>query len=321
MSLFRETAKFIAWLTGSLAGIAAIFYACGYILTRSNLRLLGLQDLLAYDYQYYLQEGADFFLKLIILSSEILLSLFAVILLFAVPAGIMMLIKDMKRFTWLNRITWKVFPAQLQTRQVVKIIFAIIGLLIFYHLLDRLEASYAPMKVSNLFYMERSEMRTTLQSAGEACTREKICYWLLTGDRAKLNSRMIGLFLLVMESGVLLYGGIIVAANSRYRMLILIPLSIIFMTYMLLLPMAYGVLIKEIHLFPFHPTSLSEDETKNFYLVHKNATEFLIWDAADKKIYWFPSEGISGAVIGSKIKLSSLLRQQPARGEGNAVTQ
>lgn len=321
MSLFRETAKFIAWLTGSLAGIAAIFYSCGYILTRSNLRLLGFQDLLAYNYQYYLQEGADFFLKLIILSSEILLSLFAVILLLAVPVVIVVQIRKMHRFTWLDRMAWKVFPAQWRTKQVGKFVLAIIGLLIFYHLIDKLEASYAPMKISNIFYMEPGEMKATLQSAGEACSKGKICYWLLTGDRAKLNSRLVGLLLLVMESGALLYGGILVTAKSRCRLLILTPLSIIFMTYTLLLPMAYGVLIKEIDLFPFHPTSLSEDETKNFYLVHKNTAEFLLWDAAAKKIYWFPAGGIPGAEIGSKIKLSSLLRQHPAKGEEHDVAQ
>jgi hypothetical protein len=53
----------IAWLSGAAAGIGAIFYAFGYLITLANLQMLGL-DLAAlrYDPTFYIGRGAGFVL-------------------------------------------------------------------------------------------------------------------------------------------------------------------------------------------------------------------------------------------------------------------
>ena len=53
----------IAWLSGSVAGIGAIFYAFGYLITLANLNMLGLDPLaFRYDPTFYIQRGASFLL-------------------------------------------------------------------------------------------------------------------------------------------------------------------------------------------------------------------------------------------------------------------
>lgn len=42
MNILKAVAKFIGWLSGSLAGIGAILTVFGYLITIANLRLLGL---------------------------------------------------------------------------------------------------------------------------------------------------------------------------------------------------------------------------------------------------------------------------------------
>src|SRR5512136_24341 len=62
MNLIKEAAKLIGWLTGALAGIVAILYACGYLIIQTQLHLLGIDALLPSGREYYLQEGANFFI-------------------------------------------------------------------------------------------------------------------------------------------------------------------------------------------------------------------------------------------------------------------
>ncbi len=62
MRLVREGAKLIGWVTASLAGMVAILYACGFLIIQTQARILGIQMLLASGQEYYVQEGAKFFI-------------------------------------------------------------------------------------------------------------------------------------------------------------------------------------------------------------------------------------------------------------------
>jgi hypothetical protein len=53
---------FSLWLGGSLAGISAMLYATGYLITRAHLNLLGLYGIVDFGNDYIVQEGAKFFL-------------------------------------------------------------------------------------------------------------------------------------------------------------------------------------------------------------------------------------------------------------------
>lgn len=320
MNLFREAAKFIGWLTGSLAGIGAILYACGYILIHANLNLLGFEDLLSYGHEYYLQEGADFFMKIMAISSEILLSLFAFLLVIILPFALFMIVKRRSVFPWLEKTRMQLSETSQKSSRVLKTVFIILSVLIFFHLLDNLNSSYAPLQISNLFYMEIQDLNGKLKNVEILSTREKISLWLVRGERRQLESHLIGLLLLVMESGVLLYWVWLLTARWRLRIVMLAPVVVVFATYATLLPMAYGVLVKEIDIFPFEPTFKGENipALRNLYLLNKTAKEFLLWNISEKKLYWVPSSEISSAVIGSRQSLSGIMADIEAKERKDA---
>jgi hypothetical protein len=62
MGLLKRTTVFIGWLSGSVAGLGALLYAAGYLVTRAHLHLLGLDRLLVPGNERFTEEGANFFL-------------------------------------------------------------------------------------------------------------------------------------------------------------------------------------------------------------------------------------------------------------------
>ena len=55
---------FLLWVGGSLAGITAVFYACGYLVTRAHMSMLGLYGFVTFDGDHFLQEGAKFLMAI-----------------------------------------------------------------------------------------------------------------------------------------------------------------------------------------------------------------------------------------------------------------
>jgi len=75
MELSKGIALFVGWLSGALAGIGAILYACGYLLSTAQLHLLGLSGLVNYGQERYVEEGGRFLIDVLGLLGEILLNL------------------------------------------------------------------------------------------------------------------------------------------------------------------------------------------------------------------------------------------------------
>ena len=75
MELSKGIALFVGWLSGALAGIGAILYACGYLLSTAQLHLLGLSGLVNYGQERYVEEGGRFLVDVLGLLGEILLNL------------------------------------------------------------------------------------------------------------------------------------------------------------------------------------------------------------------------------------------------------
>src|SRR3546814_3031505 len=56
----------MVWAGGSLAGITAVLYVCGYLITTAHIYTLGLYGLVAFSKDYFLLEGSKFVLALVI---------------------------------------------------------------------------------------------------------------------------------------------------------------------------------------------------------------------------------------------------------------
>jgi hypothetical protein len=71
LASLRTVGSAVAWLSGSLAGIGAIFYAFGYLITLANLDLLGVDLLIfRYDPTTYIHRGSDFLLLSVIIVAK-----------------------------------------------------------------------------------------------------------------------------------------------------------------------------------------------------------------------------------------------------------
>jgi len=60
VKLLRGIAVAVGWLSGSLAGISAVVYACGYLITRAQLHLFGVSGFFPLSADHFMQEGAKF---------------------------------------------------------------------------------------------------------------------------------------------------------------------------------------------------------------------------------------------------------------------
>ena len=57
---------FMVWIGGSLAGMTAILYVCGYLITTAHIYTLGLYGLVDFNKDYFLLEGAKYVLAIVI---------------------------------------------------------------------------------------------------------------------------------------------------------------------------------------------------------------------------------------------------------------
>src|SRR5579862_5065714 len=79
MSLLKGIAAFSGWLTGALAGVGAILYALGYLVTRAHLNFLGVSGLFDQSNFFFVQEGAMFLADVAVIIARTLLSLVVVL--------------------------------------------------------------------------------------------------------------------------------------------------------------------------------------------------------------------------------------------------
>ena len=79
MSLLKGIAAFTGWLTGALAGVGAILYALGYLVTRAHLNFLGVSGLFDQSNFFFVQEGAMFLLDISVIAARTLLPIVVVL--------------------------------------------------------------------------------------------------------------------------------------------------------------------------------------------------------------------------------------------------
>jgi hypothetical protein len=292
MNLFKALAISIGWLTSSLAGIGAILYACGYLITRAQFHLLGLDVLFEYGNEHYLQEGAKFFIVMGELLGEVSISLITVggliYLLFYLFNRTQRLGESLDK--WKGRIVNLNQKAPHLWRGVA---YFFLVILLFFHLIGNMGEFKAPLEISNLLYKSASDF-------GSSNTTEKITNSLLNGDEKSLNGYFEYFWVREMEAALLLLLAWSVASVWRMRILMALPFIIIFVICTIYLPMVYGVLV--------HPTKYprialsSENEmlankSMNLFLLNKTDHEFILWDSEGKRVLWIPKEQVRAAEV------------------------
>jgi hypothetical protein len=289
---------FSLWLGGSLAGISAMLYATGYLITRAHLNLLGLYGIVDFGNDYIVQEGAKFFL--VIGYSYVLGVILPLLGIAAVAAIVPLALTAMLRKT-LVRLGDRVracFP-RFGPEGVLRVaVFA--GLLFFFfrdtdHLLDEFQV---PLCVANLLYPDPgpdgapcgSPMMAKARAVKAAIlNRNKV-------NRAMLNEMFSGLLYATAKTGVLTYLiWQVVRPWRRWRLWLVALPSVAVCFYGVSLLLDYAVLQKPV-VYPRIVVTLTEPSpfwlNSPLFLLNKTTNDFVIWDSLARRLVWVPSGSV-----------------------------
>jgi Leu/Phe-tRNA-protein transferase len=78
------------------------------------------------------------------------------------------------------------------------------------------------------------------------------------------------------------------------------PFVIVFMVFLILLPMVYGVLMRPArfaHVSIESENRMLADRPAGLFLLNKTDNEFVLWDPARRQVLWIPKEGVKGARV------------------------
>ncbi|MEQ1602033.1 MAG: hypothetical protein ABL885_09730 [Methylophilaceae bacterium] len=292
-SLTKAVAVFIGWLSGSVGGIAAIFYVFGYLSSVAQLNLLGLSGLVHLEHEHYLEEGGRYLITVVAQTGEIVLNLLILVSVIALP--VLLLLAGMSSFklAWLKTKQDWVMSSLIAFNQRFPEFWRVIAFIVLLMALlvgtEDPRIFKAPLEVSGLLFNEAAHGKT----AG-------LAQLLILGDTSKLNAIFANSLLMLLKEGLLLFLAWEVVSGWRARLLYMSPFIIIFLLYFLLLPMLYGVLQRQIHL-PVVTLALTDTKSlgdqKKLYLLNKSDQEFVLWDANSKRVFWLPVSAVKSAEI------------------------
>jgi len=292
MFFLKEIAKLIGWLSGSVAGIAAILYACGYLASQTFLHLLGIGGLVSYDYEIYLQRGANFLVDALGLTLSVLLPLAAALIFLGILGYLLCL--GLKRLFGGARLSISFQLGLVNFHKVHPLlgwstIYGLLLLLFFLLLFKNMELFEAPLNISGLLY---DADRMAFMTRGPSDLEGTIVRWIIHEQSDALKGHFTTLIILELSAGVLLLLAWRVTGHLPFRNLLISPFVIIFALYISLLPMVYGPLMVNME---FAPVSIqmtagppSGDAGNNYYLVASGENGLTLWAPTQQQLIWLP---------------------------------
>lgn len=298
LHLLAGAKAFIVWLGGSLAGLTAILYAAGYLITRAHLSLLGLYGLIDFNNDYILQEGAKFVLVAGYgFGRNVALPLLAVLgpLLAAAFVLRLLLMRTRARHWW-----WRLrlHLPRFRVRGWLRVLAFIALFAAFIWHADIFLAKFQhPLCIANLLYADsgRSRCGAALQSQADLLKAA-----LLRQDEALLGEAFQELVIGMLLAAALAYLTWRVTCRWRSRRWCVAPPLLAAALYLVLLPMDYGVLQRPIN-YPRIALALDDKTAPAFkgplFLLNKTSGDFVIWDASLRKLFWIPAGSVKRAEV------------------------
>lgn len=302
MNIFKEITTVLGWLSGSLAGIAALFFSCGYLITRAHMNLLGVSAIFSFTQEQYMLEGAKFVADMVDRLARIALPLLQLtIMLLAVG----FLIGQ-------TRVRGLLEPVRLRAAAFVKCrqtgcraaCYAILIMLLFL-IKQELDLFGPPLAVSDLLF---------LPAASSGAGGSEIAQWLLRGDRDNLEVWYLDLTLCSVKAALLLLLAWRLTKPWRLRLLLSAPFALAFSLSVLLLPMSYGVLKRPVRF----PSIIVNSQNRlltsvqgEMFLIDKTEDQFILWEAKTRRVLWLPRDQVLSAQIGKPCFLFASQRSTP----------
>lgn len=293
---------FTLWLGGSLAGITALLYATGYLVTRSHLNLLGLYGIVDFGHDYFIQEGAKFFL---VIGYSYALSVVLPLLTVGEIAGVVLLVSGFAlRKAHAERLcAWlKARFARIETGSMPRV--AAFAVLLFGFLLDAdqfLVEFEVPLCVANLLYADAGSGDAAC--GPELMEKKKVLEAAILHRDAEvaaaLNEKFATLVYATAKTALLAYlMWKVVMPWRRWRLWLVAPPLVAVCFYTVSLPLDYAVLQRPV-IYPRIKLALGAESPPSppgtngpLFLLSKTAGDFVVWDASIRRLLWIPSGSV-----------------------------
>lgn len=301
MDLVKGAAAFIAWLSGSLAALAGILYAFGYLVTLSNLHSLGLDPLvLSFDPLFYLQRGSRFVLYVARLVFERLLDPL-VLLVLVVPVFLLL-----RRFFGERKYAQRLGQAFGRVRAGLGawrgLLFAALLLLLFWQMLPTYVNLTNLLTISDLLF-EPCARGAVADDAGTLDLCKALTQRTANpSDAGKLRTQFLFALFFFLEAALVFYLAWRLSAGWKLRLLLVSPFAVVFAMILVSLPMIFAIVALSNEFSTVRLTAAAGEPAieGEFYLLNKTSQEFVLWDARGERILWLPAGKLERVQIGQK---------------------
>lgn len=312
--LLRGFGVFLGWLSGSLVGITALFYAIGFLATIASLSFFGLNIfLLGYDTLVYLARGANALMFFALELGRVLIILSPLIVLYplirkggsALKRRLQGPVKKIPFYGALNR-SWR---------------GGLYGLLFIYmyFILDR----YIPQFNQYLGVEGVLQRATPLSGTSDPWLRSVLC-----GDGGQLRTNFLILGIVTFLAALVTVWAYRLTRNMRYQQMMLFPFLAILTMFVFMLPGVYGVTFLAQKLSPVTMAGMPGERGKTFYLIGRGSEHVVTWDAATLDFRFFRSATVGSMNIKSPVPIhrihpglkTSCKNQNPDDTSGGATS-
>lgn len=302
VNVVARARAFIVGLGGALAGITALLYACGYLVTRAHQSLLGLYGLIEFNNDYILQEGAKFLLVMTFsIGREMVLPLLSVLTPAVIAAFLLGLLLRAPALRWRAAVRARLPPMNAGPWNAGRLLrafaFASLFLLFLWHSDVYLAKFEHPLCYANLLYAEAGTTKCALQPGAH---EDDLRNALFQSNQVLLDSEFKELVLGLAKALALSYLTWRVTLPWRWHAWCVAPSFVATALYLILLPMDYGVLQRSIN---YPRIALTLDGKAPFaaagpvYLLNKSSGEFVVWGASSRSLLWVPAASVRRAEV------------------------
>ncbi|CAN5172863.1 hypothetical protein BH10PSE16_BH10PSE16_07130 [soil metagenome] len=317
MELLQRLKGSIAWLGGALAALTAICYATGYYAFHAHLTMLGLGQVVDLKHEDMLLEGARFFFAVTGHLLQMVLALGAGLVILLVLLALLSEIGPLARRVrrageWLNARRAALGAARPALKGTL-LLTAVVILLIahtdrfFYPLL-------ALGRIDSLLFRSGvqaiDDCRALIPVAGIGLPPAVAASLLMQGGRCSVF--LLAEFRRLLDGylALLIALGLGFSLNVSVRPLLLartfrLVLAVYAMVYTLLLPIAFGILVRAA-IYPVASLEFKSGAAIRGNLMARNDKSLLLWRPAERKAMWYPSEAISTIQVTGQSNLFSL---------------
>ena len=279
---------FMVWIGGSLAGMTAILYVCGYLITTAHIYTLGLYGLVDFSKDYFLLEGAKFVLAIVISIAQTIISPISILIaaiLAPVALAIILAMGPLAR-TWKRLVAWYEPHANTAwltaARFILYCALLITGAMIAF---ETLRAISFHLQIADLLYstIDPKKCRSDLIQVRDAflCGR-------FASLRSAFNAQLWSALKLIALSCIAWH----VVARWRWRAWLISPLVFVTVLLTLLLPMEFGALLRPTRYPVVRIQPKGNDPgppLRDQFLIDRNDRGFTVWDPSTRRVMWIPA--------------------------------